>query len=344
MSFHCEIVADSRNTFGDRLTTYLLTFPRYILAELNTHRLFTRNSASSRAIPFKKALASIWKHPFVPIRWMKDHSGMQGTVYLEGFRRFVLRNLWLLLRVVVICFAWTMNKIGLSKQICNRLLEPWMWHTALVTATEFDNFFFLRASPHADIHIQEIAYMMLSGYNKNIPTQLNEGEWHIPFLDKIDPEKLKTLLIQDDGKIDEGEWLQNVIKISTAMCARTSYTVVGENSKKQDYMKDILLHNNLSSSGHWSPFEHCAKPMNSLEYENYSRTTYFDNQENANAWYKSMPRRKLIFTKTDNGKYIITGIENGWCGNFRGFIQYRKFFNNESALDERIIQPNKMQM
>ena len=82
MKISAQIVADSKNEFGDRITTMLVTFPRYILAELNTHRMFSKNSASSRAIPFVKMLKSVKENPFIPIAWQKDHPGMQGTEYL----------------------------------------------------------------------------------------------------------------------------------------------------------------------------------------------------------------------------------------------------------------------
>lgn len=94
MSFKCEIVADSKNTFGNRMTTFLLTIPRIVLAELNTHRMFSRNSASSRAIPFKRMRRAVVTDPFIPLDWMKDHSGMQGTQYFKSpAKRWLLRRL-----------------------------------------------------------------------------------------------------------------------------------------------------------------------------------------------------------------------------------------------------------
>ena len=78
-----EIIADSKNQFGDRITTFILTFPRIVLAEFNTHRMLSRNSASSRAIPFEKMVQMVQDDPFIPIKWMKDHKGMQGTEYFS---------------------------------------------------------------------------------------------------------------------------------------------------------------------------------------------------------------------------------------------------------------------
>lgn len=138
-----EIIADSKNEFGDRITTFVLTFPRFILAELNTHRAFSRNSASSRAIPFKKMVKMVEEDPFIPIAWQKDHKGMQGTEYFskkDELYPFFKTN-WLEARDSAVESAQMQNELGLTKQLCNRILEPFMWHTAIVTATEFENFF-----------------------------------------------------------------------------------------------------------------------------------------------------------------------------------------------------------
>ena len=152
-----KIIADSISPQGKRITTYLLTYPRFIHAELMTHRLFSRNSASSRAIPFEKMVKMVEEDPFIPIAWQKDHKGMQGTEYFTNERIsnyseyldgnevvYQLEEEWLEARNCAIEQAKNMNQLGLTKQICNRLLEPFMWHTVLVTATEYDNFFELR--------------------------------------------------------------------------------------------------------------------------------------------------------------------------------------------------------
>jgi thymidylate synthase ThyX len=136
-----EIVGDSLSPQGHRITSFLLTYPRIIHSELMTHRMFSRNSASSRAIPFKRMVESVMNNPFIPIAWQKDHKGMQGTEYLIDS---TLKEDWLKQRDSAIFIADRLNEKGVTKQLCNRLLEPFMWHTTLVTATEFDNFFELR--------------------------------------------------------------------------------------------------------------------------------------------------------------------------------------------------------
>jgi hypothetical protein len=149
MKIQAKILADSISERGDRITTYLLTFPRIILAEFNTHRSFSRNSASSRAIPFKKMVESVEKNPFIPIAWQKDHKGMQGTEYITS--KDDIENcisVWLKARNDAvkqsICLNGAEGFERVTKQLCNRLLEPFMWHTVICTATEWDNFFNLR--------------------------------------------------------------------------------------------------------------------------------------------------------------------------------------------------------
>lgn len=194
MSFKCEILADSMSPQGDRLTTMKITFPRFILAEFNTHRMFSRNSASSRAIPFKKMLQMVKENPFIPIAWQKDHKGMQGNAYFQD-NEFItiekefakhpdvldvpathhLREVWLHARDSAVAMASELSKSNATKQLCNRLLEPFMWHTVIVTATEWDNFFKLRAPDYA-FHSNEAEFRFKSksdaiaifGENENV--------------------------------------------------------------------------------------------------------------------------------------------------------------------------------
>lgn len=254
-----KIICDSKNQFGDRLTTFVLTFPRMILAEFNTHRALSKNSASSRAIPFKKMLNMVLTDPFIPIRWMKDHSGMQGNEYFTSKTQlFLLKQLWLTGRNFAVIIAWVLNKMGLTKQIVNRILEPFMWHTVITTGTEWENFFALRAHPAAEIHIDELAQRMLEKYNESIPKQLEPGEWHIPFGDKMDNERLMGLILETDMSLD-----QIMLKIASARCARVSYNNF---NGKDDYNADIKLHDRLSKQGHMSPMEHCGRAMTLNEH------------------------------------------------------------------------------
>lgn len=254
-----RIIADSLNEHGNRLTTFILTFPRIVLAEFNTHRMISKNSASSRAIPFDKIVSIVEEDPFIPIKWMKDHKGMQGTEYFEDGA--ALKLMWLKARDEAVRHAKFLSVKGLTKQLCNRLLEPFMWHTMICTASEWENFFALRAHSDAEIHIQELAYKMLDEYNAHTPKSLKAGEWHIPFGDKINIERIG--MIPATTGIYQEDIQEYLVKIATARCARVSYLNF---EGKDDYEADIKLHNRLISSGHFSPTEHCAMAMDNSEW------------------------------------------------------------------------------
>jgi thymidylate synthase ThyX len=306
-----KIIADSRNEFGNRLTTFVLTFPRIVLAEFNTHRMISKNSASSRAIPFKKMLQMVQENPFIPIKWQKDHLGMQGNEYFEG-EQTGLKLLWLESRDEAIKKALQLNYIGVTKQICNRLLEPFMWHTVIATGSEWENFFTLRANDQAEIHIQDLAYKMLEVYNASDPKQLKAGEWHIPFGEQFDNERLFELFLteSDEDLENEEKGIEELkVKIATARCARVSYLNF---EGKDDYEADLKLYDRLAASGHYSPFEHCAKAMSSEEFEKH--------------FVQIIPAKKGV----------LTSMEMGWCGNFKGFIQLRKTLYGENKSDNRV--------
>jgi len=256
-----KIIADSINSKGKRITSFVVTMPRIVLAELNTHRVLSRNSASSRAIPFAKMLEMVKKTPFMPIQWMKDHSGMQGNEFFtEDSEIEAVKAAWLEARDNAVASAEKLSALGLSKQFVNRGLEAYMYHTVIITATEFENYFALRAHEAAEIHIQKLAFLMLEEMNNSTPKLLQIGEWHIPFGENMDDNKISSMYIGPDGMKEQEEWLQRAkVKVAVARCARVSYTVVGEEGKPDNYENDIKLHDRLLGMGHLSPFEHCAQ-------------------------------------------------------------------------------------
>lgn len=139
-----EVVADSVHAgSGKRITTFILTLPRIVLAEFNTHRAFSRNSGSSRAIPFKRMKESVKKNLFIPLAFQKHHSGMQGSEYhkTDSFKDKLLVFLWWFASKLAIFSATLFYKFGATKQLANRILEPFMWHTVIFTTTEFEGFF-----------------------------------------------------------------------------------------------------------------------------------------------------------------------------------------------------------
>lgn len=320
--FKAEIIADSHNPIlNDRLTTFVVTIPRMILSEMNTHRMFTRNSASSRAIPFNKMLKAVKTNPFIPLAWQKDHSGMQGSDYFTGFWLKILVFLWLFASKLAIISSWILNKIGLTKQLCNRILEPFMWHTVIVTASEFENFFALRLNPAAEIHIQKIAELMLDEYNKSKPRFLKDGKWHIPYGDSMDLLQIGQIAEELYGKYTNDNIQLIKVKIAIARCARVSYTIMGEENVV-DHRKDIQLCDRLIAMGHYSPTEHVAKVMDEKECFSHFRGQ-LDDETIQNILGGNLPALK------DDERF-------GWSGNFRGFIQYRKTLNDENRKDSRV--------
>lgn len=244
MAYAAKAVADSISEAGDRLTTMEVTFPRMVLAEFNTHRMFSRNSASSRAIPFEKQLARIQDDPFIPSYWGANQKGMQAEEEIHHLHKPVAVGLWLESRDKAVSRAKTLHELGVHKQTVNRLLEPFMWHTVIVTATEWSNFFALRANAMAQPEIRTIAEMMLEVYNTSQPRLIKKGEWHLP-------------LIQDDERFWVIEAPEMIAKVSAARCARVSYLT---HDGKRDLHADEQLYERLVSGGHLSPLEHVATP------------------------------------------------------------------------------------
>ena len=180
-----KVVCDSINEQGVRLTTFEIEYPRFILAELNTHRQLSKNSSSSRAIPIKKMLSQIEDNMAVPVYWGKAKSGMQADEEVSKIDE------------VKSVLAWErsfnyskervkdMNDIGLHKQVPNRLIEPFQMMKTVITGTDFDNFFNLRLHPDSQPEICMLAYKMYKAMEESDPYELKVGEWHLPYVDKL---------------------------------------------------------------------------------------------------------------------------------------------------------------
>lgn len=273
MAYSARIVLDSVSPSGVRLTTMEITYPRFVHSEFMTHRVFSRNSASSRAIPIEKMIERVEKDPVLPVWWGKNQSGMQAKDELCGDARDDAESEWLYARDDAVGRAKELLRLGLHKQIANRLLEPWMWITVLVSATEWQNFFALRCHPDAQPEIQKIAYMMAEARAESSPADRTEIGWlHLPLVIGRDESEL----------LAAGYSLDDLKKISVGRCARVSYLT---HEGTRDPQKDIELHDRLAGSGHWSPFEHVAEGMgcrsqigNFRGWEQYRKTFADENQ------------------------------------------------------------------
>lgn len=266
-----KILLDSLAPSNKRLVTWELTYPRFIHSELMTHRDFSRNAASSRAIPVAKMIERIEENPAHPIWWGANQPGMKAKSELDRKEKDAVQQEWYLAMQDAIRHARVMHEMGAHKQIVNRVLEPFCLMTTLVTATNFDNFFSLRYHPDAQPEFGYLAKLMADQYYNTKPRRVETGWWHLP-------------LIQDD------EWNTDIDllkQVSVARCARIAYLT---HDGKRDIQKDLDLYQDLingSGHGHWSPFEHTAQAM-------------------------PKPVR---------------------YGNFIGWLQLRKRFNNENLLN-----------
>lgn len=246
MTCSVKVVLASRRA-GSPVTLWSmqLRYWRAIHAELMTHRVFSRNAGSSRAIPVKKVLAQVWKDPAGPMHWGVNQPGMQARAQLVGWRRAVAGGLWRLAGKVMCGFAWSMMKLGLHKQVANRLLEPWQYINVLVSSTEWQNFFELRCHPDAQPEFQELAVAIRDAVRWHEADELHAGAWHLPYISADERDQL-TLFDQ--------------IRVSAARCARISIEPFDGDASLQ---KEIARHDLLVDSVpiHASPTEHQAKVM-----------------------------------------------------------------------------------
>lgn len=273
--YSANILLDSISPTDHRLTTFELKYPRFVHSELLTHRVFSRNSSSSRAVPIEKMIDRVMADPVMPVHWGSNKPGMQAGDKLHPREVGLAANQWLMARVDAVQHARQLSALGVHKQIVNRLLEPWMYITVILSGTSFGNFFNLRCHPDAQPEIKKIADMARDLYYSSEPRPLAYGQWHMP-------------LLPDRHKLEEDEFsLDDLRKISVGRCARVSYLT---HDGKRDPQKDIELCDRLISSGHWSPFEHVARP-------------YKPGLDDAELAYRS---------------------------NFTGWVQYRKYFPAEN--------------
>ncbi len=292
MGFDAKVLADSRSPAGCRLTTLEATFPRFVLAEFNTHRVFSRNSASSRAIPIAKQLRRVLEDPYVPVEFGSNQPGMQAGTPLEGEKLEAAEREWLaarddaVRRVLALVtspgevaageeLSAVLDRVeeatrsrtrppewlNVHKQVANRLLEPFMWHTVIVTATEWDNFWNLRCHADAQPEIRLVAESMRAAVEESEPAELGLDDWHLPLIRPEDREQVASI--------------EDLVKVSAGRCARVSYLT---HDGRRDLQADVDLHDRLLESGHMSPLEHPARPL----------------------------------------------ADGEWCGNFRGWRSYRK--------------------
>lgn len=265
-----ELLLCSKNSVtDDYLYTFRLTYPRIILSECLTHRAFSRNTSSTRAIPTIKMIKAVINNMFVPGHIGSAKSGMQAGAEITGIRRTLAELTWKAAGYTAAFWSYLLYKLGVAKQISGRVIEPFSWVTQICSMTDIDNFFALRNHPAAEPHLHQLAAMMQEQTEEAVSELawmeahdlkywatddgtrlqiLNPGEWHLPLLHPW-----------EWVGVNEGK------KISAARCARTSYTLL-DTGKESSMEKDIELCNKLLTGQHLSPFEHQAEAIETSQY------------------------------------------------------------------------------
>ena len=291
-----EVVADSINAWGDRVTSFRLHYHRFIHAEFLRHRMFSNSVSSSRAIPVPKMLEQVKENPATPIYWGKNQAGMSAKEEIED--TFDANMEWQEAIHWGTESATNLHSMEVHKQITNRLVEPFQFINQVVTATDFDNFYYLRIHADAQPEIQELANVMYEAQHQSIP-DIRRNSWHLPF-------------VTEEMRIDYG--IVNAKKISASMCAQASYRVSDDSLEKAEMIYDKLV---TSRPLHASPFEHVCLPFS-------------EDEMMARRLTQGLYRQQLERIYDDKGLVEMQVRQLMYNGNFRGWTQMRKHINDEN--------------
>lgn len=316
-----KIIAHSQDGRGNEIVTFELEYPRIIHSELMTHRLFSRNAASSRAIPVKTLIEMVRKEPAMPERFGANQPGMQDKgaehdgVVSVGYTG---REWWGLAALSAARFAEELAEAGYHKQIANRLLEPFQRMKTVLTTTELENFWWLRVDADADPTIEALAKEMHKVYEASEAELLLPGQWHTPYVyHSVNPDgSFASYYVMDEDE----EWpveltVEEAKAISSSCTAQVSYRRL--NSTK-DKALDIYGRLLSGQKVHASPFEHQATPMEQVDQ--LSRTQFVLSTQEINQ-------------DTHMWEEGVTHVDRQglfWSGNFAGWIQHRQLLENHT--------------
>lgn len=284
---NAQVICHSKAPNGEELITMEIELHRFILPEFNTHRVFSRNFQSSRAVPVEKMIEQVRTNPAMPVHWGKNQRGMVaetendnliittgGIVGQEQTYTHTKEDWWKKSAEIAAYRAEKLHEAGYHKQIVNRLLEPFMWTKGVVTATKegFDSFFQLRLHKDAQPEIQALAKKMYKAITRSEPDKLDYGDYHLPYIYRevnyLDGEVTYPKLGSDILLS-----IEEAIKISTSCTAQVSYRVLDDSLEKALKIYDML---NLPVRGvypgdppHYSPTEHVAKVVEDFEHEDF---------------------------------------------------------------------------
>jgi len=310
-----KVIQDSVCTrTATRITTFELEYPRFIHSEFMTHRMLSRNAASSRAIPISKLVKLVEQSPARPIHWGKNIKGMQANEQLDMPELLQATQLWDEIARATSNTARKFDALNLHKQVSNRILEPYQLIKVVCTATSYDNFFHLRKHPDAQPEIKELATVMWDAYNKSNPVGLAKGEWHVPYILREDSELgLQYYIWEEQDNLEKQivkTYLtaEQAIMISASCCAQVSYRILNTDIAKA---RDIFQRLVESKPVHASPLEHQATPMTNLT----------NSCSSCDSWEKGV-------THSDRSGAM-------WSGNFKYWIQHRQLIEDHVVWNYR---------
>ena len=302
MTQKAKIIKDSINSLGQRITTFELDYWRAVHAEILTHRLFSRNSQSSRAIPVEKVIEQVRNNPASPSHWGKKQKGMQADEQLTGEDLQRAKDLWVLAAKDAADTAERMLAVGGHKQWVNRILEPFQTIKVVLTGTDFDNFLWLRNHKDAQPEIKELASLMQYLLDTSKPEILFYADmWHLPYVKTFVFGDKQHYFDDDDNEIS----VDQAIKISCSSCAQVSYRKLDTSLEKAEDLYARLVE---SEPVHASAFEHVAKTCRGL-LDDLDWTEGITHVDRDGHWFS---------------------------GNFKHWVQYRQLIpNNSKAYAQR---------
>lgn len=324
------VVADSITVDGHRITTIEAEYPRFILAEVNTHSAIEKNSSSSRAIPIFKMIEQIEANMATPLYWGLTQAGMQAGDELSGDSLLMAKSYWRSASRRAIRHASNLHGIGLHKQTANRLLEPFQMMKTVMTATDWDNFFNLRIHPDAQPEFCLLAYKIYKAIQASKPALLRAGEWHLPYVEIVQGLHVKDTYYhvwnvdntgtETDGyKYEQPLTLEQAQKISASCCAQTSYRKSDTSFNKASKIFDMLVYADVL---HASPFGHLATPVEKTKRV-YDFTEAYKLKECVNMPEAPSTWQKGITHMTREGVF--------GSGNLRGWVSYRHLLQDNTC-------------
>ena len=298
MTITAKVIAKSICPGRNRLITFELEYPRFILSEVNTHRMLSKNSASSRAIPTSRMIELIRQNPAEPVFWGKNQPGMSAAEELSGDDLRAAQESWFTAMEHALCALQDMTDAGLHKQIANRVAEPWCMMKTVMTGTHFANLYHLRRHPAAQPEFKTLCDAMIKAENEfGDMNVLLPGQWHLPYIDVQETARGMRYFAGAE-EVD----LETAKKVSASCCAQVSYRRLDESVDKALDIYGKLIE---SDPKHASPVEHQGTPMK------------MTHQRDLSDW--------------EHGVTHMRRDRSLWSGNFGGWIQLRQTLENEAA-------------